>query len=275
MTDIERQLAISTARDYSARIHRHLIPAFGHLTLTELAPTHIRNWITELALSSKAINNILIPLRNVFADAYQNEVIDRNPFDRIKMLPVQSREADPFSWPEIISVLRHLASASVAVKNYFQFAFATGLRTSELIALTWDDIHLGKSKILVSKARVRGITKQPKTKSGRRVVDLLPMAAAALASQQRIGAETPEVFYDPRCKRSWVNDQALRKVYWYPALREAGIRRRNPYQTRHTYASQLLSNGANPLYVAAQMGHKDWGMIRSVYGKYISETQSL
>ncbi len=27
--------------------------------------------------------------------------------------------------------------------------------------------------------------------------------------------------------------------------------------------------GANPLYVSQQMGHKDWGMIRTVYGKFI------
>lgn len=55
------------------------------------------------------------------------------------------------------------------------------------------------------------------------------------------------------------------------ALKKAGIRYRNPYQTRHTYASMLLSAGENPMWVAQQMGHKDWAMIRRVYGRWIPE----
>ena len=46
---------------------------------------------------------------------------------------------------------------------------------------------------------------------------------------------------------------------------------RYPYQTRHTYASTLLSAGENPMWVAQQMGHADWGMIRKVYGRWIPE----
>lgn len=78
-----------------------------------------------------------------------------------------------------------------------------------------------------------------------------------------------EIFCDPRTCAPWKNDQAIPKIYWYLCLIRLGIRRRVPYQTRHTYASQLLSEGANPLFVAQQMGHKDWGMIRHVYGRYI------
>ncbi|RMH36814.1 MAG: hypothetical protein D6694_13555, partial [Gammaproteobacteria bacterium] len=52
------------------------------------------------------------------------------------------------------------------------------------------------------------------------------------------------------------------------------VRYRPPYQTRHTYASMMLSAGANPLWVARQMGHKDWGMIRKRYGRWIPQEQS-
>jgi integrase len=55
-----------------------------------------------------------------------------------------------------------------------------------------------------------------------------------------------------------------------PALQRANDKYRTPYQTRHTFASMLLSRGENPLWVAEQMGHKDWGMIRKVYGRWIS-----
>jgi integrase len=32
----------------------------------------------------------------------------------------------------------------------------------------------------------------------------------------------------------------------------------------------MLSRGENPMWVAQQMGHKDWGMIRKVYGRWIA-----
>jgi integrase len=75
-----------------------------------------------------------------------------------------------------------------------------------------------------------------------------------------------------RAGEAWTSGQTVRKSYWYPALDLLAIPRRNLYQTRHTFASRLLSEGANPLYVAQQMGHKDWGMIRTVYGKWIKPT---
>jgi len=70
------------------------------------------------------------------------------------------------------------------------------------------------------------------------------------------------------------NDHAIRQA-WAGILRRAGIRYRNPYQTRHTYASMLLTAGENPMWVATQMGHADWGMIRKVYGRWIPANDPL
>ncbi|WP_409072003.1 tyrosine-type recombinase/integrase, partial [Listeria monocytogenes] len=43
---------------------------------------------------------------------------------------------------------------------------------------------------------------------------------------------------------------------WNAAVKRAGIRRRNPYHTRHTFACWLLTAGANPAFIASQMGHE-------------------
>ena len=42
-----------------------------------------------------------------------------------------------------------------------------------------------------------------------------------------------------------------------------------------SYASQLLTDGANPMYVAQPIGHRDWGMIRSVYGRFLPANQRV
>jgi integrase len=49
------------------------------------------------------------------------------------------------------------------------------------------------------------------------------------------------------------------------------VRYRNPYQVRHTFASALLTAGANPWFVAQQLGHVDVQLVFRVYGKFISQ----
>ncbi|MDN3651371.1 tyrosine-type recombinase/integrase [Thalassotalea ponticola] len=52
-------------------------------------------------------------------------------------------------------------------------------------------------------------------------------------------------------------------------LNEASLSYRPAYQLRHTYASRMLMAGANPAWLAQQMGHKNWDMISAVYAKWI------
>ncbi|MEG0317944.1 MAG: tyrosine-type recombinase/integrase [Comamonas sp.] len=54
-------------------------------------------------------------------------------------------------------------------------------------------------------------------------------------------------------------------------MERAGIKYRNPYQIRHTYASTLLTAGANPWYVASQLGHEDVEIVFRTYDKFIRE----
>ena len=262
-------LADSTYRNYECRTYAHLVPVFGRTTLAELTANDVRKWMQTVGLTAKSINNILIPLREVYSEAYQRELIDKNPLDRVASLPVTRAEPDPLSEAEIAAVLSEIAKISNSALQYFRFAFGTGLRTSELLALEWSDIDLVKRQVHVCKAVVDGRRKNPKTTRSNRSVDLQPLAALAISELSVPRDLSRRLFVDDRTGKPWRGDQSLRKGIWYPALQAAGVRLRTAYQTRHTYASHLLSGGANPLYVAQQMGHRDWGMIRMVYGRYI------
>lgn len=144
------------------------------------------------------------------------------------------------------------------------------MRTSELIALRWQDVDWAHGLVLVRQAWVSGEIKGPKTEAGRREIKLLPPAREALLAQ-RVHSQLANgcVFLDPRTGDPWSGDKPIRELFWRPALRRAGVRYRYPYQTRHTYASTLLSAGENPVWVASQMGHKDWVMIVRTYGRWI------
>ena len=267
LVSMEKQTAASTLRDYKSATHCHLIPAFGDLPIDKLTAQAIRIWISGLKdISHKRINNILVPLRGGIGDSYHDGVIDKNPLDRIKNLPLETREPDPFTPEEVGMILR---TAEGSLKTLLQFAFWTGLRTSELIALEWGDVDWTRGSIFVRRAIVRNVKKDTKTKAGNREVKLLNAAREALESQKEHSLLTDgRIFTNPITRKPWNDDTAIMR-HWQSVLKKAGIRYRNPYQTRHTYASLLLSAGENPMWVASQMGHADWGMIRKRYGRWI------
>lgn len=259
----------STYKGYKSAVEYHLRPAFGQLPLGELTTAAVLEWIAGLDISNKRINNVLIPLRGICADAFSDGLIPRDPMARIRNLSHRSKEPDPFTLEEVKAIL---AAAHGHLMNFIQFAFFTGMRTSELIAIEWSDIDLDQGIARVRRAIVLGQSKRPKTVSGERDVMLLPPALEALKAQQPFTRfKGGRVFHNPKTNAPWLRDEQIRHQFWKPLTKQAGVRYRPAYNTRHTYASMMLTAGENPMWVAHQMGHADWGMIRKVYGRWIPD----
>lgn len=271
LTGMKGQIEHTTYRDYELAIERIWIPKFGQLRLPELTRGMLKEWVSEQTFGLKRVRNVLLPLRGMYASAVEDELIERNPFTdwvpkKIEP-PKEDDDVDPFSPDEVKAIL---ASCEGQIQNLFKFAFWTGLRTSELIALRWEDVDLVGNTINIRRAKVRKKLKAPKTRAGRRTVQLLLPALEALQAQRaHTQLRGEEVFMNPRTGEPWLHDGPIRKTAWRPTLARAGVRYRYPYQTRHTFASTLLSAGENPVWVAKLMGHKDWTMIVKVYGRWI------
>lgn len=259
----------STYRSYCSAVNSILIPAFGDLPLGELVASDIREWIKTQVKSNKTINNNLIPLRQIFKEAYQDGYIDNNPLDRVDYLPLRTPKVEPFSIEEKQAIL---AAAEGQVKNIIQFAFETGVRVSELVALPWEYVDLESQMAHIQVTRTReGEKNRAKTALSKRAIHLNEAAIEALLNQRAITGDSGSVFLNPRTNLPWLGDGPLRKTGWQPLLDKAGVRYRPLKTTRHTFASLALTAGEHPMWVAQQLGHKDWGMIRNVYGLWMGK----
>lgn len=78
-----------------------------------------------------------------------------------------------------------------------------------------------------------------------------------------------EVFENPLTGEPWADEQRQRRAYWTPALRALGLRHRDAYQCRHTFATTLLMGGVNPAYIARQLGHASLAMVFKVYTRWL------
>lgn len=266
-------LKSSTFIGYRKIVNGQLIPALGNKTVQELKRKDIRAWFDTRLVGNKRFANILSCLRTALDAAVVEELIEDNPlvgwsYSR-KEAPKEEDVVDPFRADEQAAILAALNGQG---RNLIEFAFWTGLRTSELVALEWGDIDWLAGEFRVRRAQTQ-MSKEPestKTKSGRRTVRLLGPALEALTRQKAFTfLADGRVFHNPRTNEPWLGDGPIRKTFWIPALKKAGVRYRYPYQTRHTYASMMLSAGEHPMWVAKQMGHGDWTMIARVYGKWM------
>lgn len=271
-----RNLSPSTIGGYkkclSALSELHIFPA------SALTPAALKTWILNQTTSLKTIRNQLSFLRSSLDEAITDGVLQINPVSLVTASRYRSKDAekeddyvvDPLTPAEVDALLK--AAVHKQWENLFRFAIHTGMRSSELCALRWRDIDFIQKTAHVQNACVGGITKGTKTKAGTRKVELTNEAMLALSSQKPFSfMKDTLVFEDPKTGKAWAGADAIRKKAWVPMLRKAGIRYRNPYQTRHTFATRHISQGVNLFWLAAQMGHKGPEMLFRHYGSYLKE----
>jgi integrase len=266
--------AKSTKRSYRSALNSTWIPAFGDKRLTEIRHSDIKKAVAAKAagVSGKTVNNALITVRDVFDMAKRDGLIPTDPTDGIDNLAHQAPEPDPFDRDEVDAILKHMrAKFDAQVANYFEFAFHTGMRPSEIISLRWGDIDWPQAQIRVQRARVDWEEKGTKTNKIRDV-NLSDHALDALKRQKACtfmrGADA-EVFNNPVTGKPWPDEQVQRRRYFAPTLRALGYRHRDAYQTRHTFATIALMGGINVSYIAKQLGHAKINTTLDRYARWV------
>lgn len=266
----------TTHQEYRNALSGYFYSLWGDIALDALNKETIAKGLAGISgirgkpISGKTFNNIVIPLRQALEQAFEFEKIPMPLAGIVGTRSVQKPKPDPLQLFEVELVLTKIHERyDQQIANYFEFAFWTGLRPSELIALEWRHVDFNNRTIRVEQAKVRAKTKSTKTHTVRDV-DLPGRAMEALERQKTftflIGGA---VFNNPSTGKGYADTDFLVEKYWRPTLKALGIRDRDARQTRHTYATMSLDAGARPGYVAAQLGHSTTEMLHRVYSKWI------
>lgn len=265
-TYLEYKLLVDALVDYFGSVALFTFESWGE---------RLQKWRDALVCGPKRVNALLMPLRGMCDREMRAGRIKVNPMEHIFNRNVRVRTAEPFNAQEVLQIIQNSGHDA----NLVQFAFSTGLRTAELIALTWDKVDLKGCKMYIDTTTVRGYTEQrTKTRSSTRTVDLLSPARAAV-SAQRLSSSHRLVFCNKSANYAAWSPATLTSDLWRPTLIAAGVRYRNMYQTRHTFASLVLMGHfeevrsmdpmARVMWLVKQMGHTNPQLIFQVYGKYL------
>jgi len=188
---------------------------------------------------------------------------------KIKRLAEEAPEIHPFSFDE---VNRILDTVHPWYRPYLSIAFFTGMRAGEQNGLCWPDYledMKPEPRIFIHKTYVYKKDGTPKTKKSKRYIKCLPQVLDALFEQRKLTGNKKHIFLTVDGRR--MTPDHIRKEVWMPALEKAGIDYRPPIQTRHTFATMMLSVGEDVGWVQNMLGHSSLQMIFQRYYAWIPE----
>ncbi|GAA7288309.1 hypothetical protein HpM018_14790 [Helicobacter pylori] len=139
------------------------------------------------------------------------------------------------------------------------------MRTGEQLALLWEDIDFNNKTITINKSlNELGQITSPKNKPSVREVDLLEPVEKILKELKTSEPENKKFIFISMPKRSTMFQRAFRAL-----LKALNLKDRKLYTTRHTFASLMLSQGEEPMWVSKTLGHKDLNTTYKTYSHYI------
>ncbi|NHA78376.1 site-specific integrase [Helicobacter pylori] len=198
----------------------------------------------------------------------QDGYTENNPYFKITLKNAKEGEkVDPFSLNEIKAILK--STTDLRLKAFLTTAFFTGLRTGEQLALFWSDVDFENKKITINKSlNELGSITTPKNKPSIREIDLLEPVEKILKELQASEPESKKFVFISMPKRSTMFQRAFRSL-----LRALNLKDRKLYTTRHTFASLMLSQGEEAMWVSKTLGHKDLNTTYKTYSHYIPKQE--
>jgi integrase len=178
-----------------------------------------------------------------------------------KRLLTIARESDPRHWP------------------LYVLALATGMRQGDILGLPKTHLDLGRRVVRVRQTLVlvKGGFEfgRPKTKAGRRDIELRPQAVAALRLHQKLqfeerlrlgGLHENHNLVFASTTGTPIRHQNLHRRSFKPLLKMVGLPNIRFPDLRHTFASIARSRGANINTVSKMLGHTSVKITLDVYG---------
>lgn len=266
--DFKREeLKHSTFYKYEQIVKSRLLPFFKDMEIENIKPSDLKKWLYSVNdVGAKSKKHYLGVLSGIFNEALLDEVISRNPVKLIRAIKYNKPAIKPFNADEVARIMDNAPDNNF--KYYLAMAFYTGMRSGEIIGLKKKDIDFKDGLINIERSRSRFGESTPKTKYSIRQIPIIKLLEPYLL--ELYNKHDNEYLFITQYNEPYRDTTVFVNQYWIPSLNDLGIAYRRPYNTRHTYATNMLYNNiVSPVELAYLLGHSNAQMVYEVYVSYI------
>lgn len=319
------QIRMNTYSSYYFAIHNHIIPAFPKVLLKDVRSDMLQKFINSKSESGRldkvtdhktgkrvikpgglargSLNSLKKVMYSALKQAVENDLIERNPAERVRMPKFAKKEVQILS----VSDQKKLEAAAMEWNNPLAFtivlALYTGMRIGEILGLTIDDINFEKKELYVrrtvnnvkvptaGRSKAQKIINEPKTEKGRRSIPLpnfvLDMLREYIADRNAMveavcgywkyntTSEEAEAWED----EGYIFITSQGELCGYTNLTQifkrvikvSGVKPINFHALRHTFATRCLEAGFDIKSLSDILGHTDAKMTLNVYSHALDD----
>jgi integrase len=268
----------TTWERYEQCVRLHLTPRIGGVRLDRLRPVHVEALFAKIqrdGISAGNAKKVSEDLSTALEHAARVGMISTGPAAPVPKPRREEEEIVPFTADEVLNI--RLAAMGNRLDALFALAVSTGAREGELLALGWE--HLDLDRGAMTAARTLGVikggflVKEPKSKRGRRVVELPRFAVdVLLGHRKRALAEGTVAAATVFCTRTggFISKSSFIRQVYKPLLVKAGVAYRKFHTFRHTHVSELLARGESVVEVARRVGDRP-DVILKTYAHFLPD----
>ena len=216
----------------------------------------IKDYIRELqeeGKKSSSISRCIASIRLFYQFALKNRKIKADPTDGIKSPKIEKRVPSILTSEEVELLLdqpQDVDLKGIRDKAMLEFAYATGMRVTEIISLNIEDVNLEDGYV------------NCKTRNKQRSIPLGKMSLKAL--REYVEEARDILLKNEKEKALFVNVNGTRltrqgfwKIIKYYKEQAHITKDITPHVLRHSFATHLLQNGADIKAIQTMLGHSD------------------
>ncbi len=292
----KKDLSPNTIRNYKDRYYSNIQQYIGGMLLPDVKAMHCQQILNDMQAqyATSTVYQAYICIGAMFKSALLNDLITKHPLDAVNFRAKKVKK--PI---RVLTIDEQRLFLKYADKNHnakqFRLLLQTGLRTGELIGLTWDNFDIKKRLISVDKSlEFRHDSRcwragPPKTMAGYRTIPLTDEAFDILyelyqkrnTRKESMTLAQVLTFTDP--KSGLEREVPLRELIFvnfrtgepiknssydtnlYKICDKAGIKPFSMHALRHTFATRCIEKGVNPKSLQKILGHAQLSTTMDTY----------
>ena len=296
--DRQNNRKISYLSTQKNNYERHIKPYFQNVNLNKLSYENIFEFREYLKtkpkkqndnqhLSNNTINKIIILLKKIFDTGVRKSLIDKNPVENLRKLPINKKAITFWSVEEFTRFRKLITKEEKSYDLFFTLAFFTGMRMGEILALNWNDINLLTNTIHVTKTAYflnkRNHINSTKTRAGTRYITINNKLSNMLRDWKQEQTTLLKEFIDDidnlqviQSSPISITKNMIDKKFKQILSRNNDIKKIRIHDLRHSHASLLINQGEDYLVVKERLGHASITTTIDTYSHlYPSKQKSL